>query len=194
MPNQSVVPPGGYHFVEKGDVTMRFEAESYEALAQSVLRYRLANGKPPGNPAQEIIDYVCGNWPHFCHDTESKVPKAAARRSRHLSTRVATWLPVFYSHARADRGPGQAEIQRRAEICARCPQNKEYRDGGCGSCLESISRLFFVFRRDREIPFEKQLGACNIIGQLNSAAVLASSLPAIEPEVKEQLPDSCWRK
>lgn len=195
IPRSSVIPPNGFHFIDHSTgVEKRIEGSSYEDVADRVLKFRLANGKEPGNPAAELIDYVCGTWPHFCSDDSPRGPKTVTSRARHLSTRVAGWLATFYSLARADAGVGGGESQRRAGICAQCPQNREYRDGGCGSCLESISRLFFVWRRDRPIPHEAKLGACGITSQLNAAAVMAKTLPPLTAEQIELLPGNCWRK
>lgn len=195
FPRTSVVPPGGYHFVDRSTGReVRIEGTSYDDVANQVLRFRLENGKDPGNPAAELIEYVCGTWPHFCSDDSPKPPKITVPRTRHLSSRVAAWLAGFYAFAQADAGVSSSESQRRAEICAQCPQNREYREGGCGSCIESVNRLFFVWRRDRAVPYESRLGACLVTNQLNAAAVLAKNLPPLSQEQLDRLPANCWRR
>ena len=51
-----------------GPEPMRVEGDSFEDVAKKTLQHRLQNGRAPGNPGAEIIDYVCGTWPHVCRD------------------------------------------------------------------------------------------------------------------------------
>lgn len=194
VPITSVVPPDGFHFVDHSTgVSVKVTGDNLDDVASKVLIHRLANGKAPGNPAQELIDYVCGTWPHFCRETDPAIirpnPAAAAPS---LATRCATWIADFYARYKADAGVSGNETQRRADICAGCPQNKEI--VGCGSCVSNVQRLFFVWRRDRALSREKELQACDIIGQHNGCAALAAQLPPLDDETKARLPELCWRK
>jgi len=175
-------------------VPVRLEGTSFEDVAKRVLQHRLTNGKAPGDPAQELIDYVCGSWPHFCRDTNPpEIPASAGQPTAGLATRCANWIAAFYEYARGDKGVPLKESQRRANICAACPKNQPF-FGGCGSCVSNIQRLFFVWRRDRPLPREGELGACFVIGQHNGSAVLSEKLPPLTDEIRERLPDNCWRK
>ena len=136
-PNPSVVPPGGFHFVDTtGPSEVRTDGYGYDDVAQKVLQNRLQNGRPPGNPSQEVLDYVCGNWPHFCRESRvipSPDVGAGASPYQGLASRCATWIADFFQAFRADAGVPVSVSQHRADTCCACPRNQEFR-GGCGSC------------------------------------------------------------
>lgn len=198
VPKLSVIPPGGYHFPDRstGEV-VKIEAGSFGELEAAVLKHRLSNGYPPGNPALEVSEYICGSWPHFCRDSEraEAAPRSspAVQARQGLATRCAAWLARFYVRARVDKGVAPNVTQHRAETCVRCPKNQEFR-GGCGSCLENIQRIFFVWRRDRPLPLEAELKACEVTGQHNGAAALSAYQPELTQEERDALPAGCWRK
>lgn len=193
-PISSIVPPGGFHFLERsGPTEIRIDGSSFDDVAQKVLSHRLANGYPPGNPLQEVFDYVCGTWPSFCRETDPKpVVPSAAYNGASIATRVASWLPVAFRFSRGSKELPEQEVERRAGICAECPRNRPI--SGCGSCVDTINRLFFVARRDRSIPHEQALGGCSVIGQHNAFAALTERLPEVEQEAQDKLPGRCWRK
>ena len=110
-----------------------------------------------------------------------------------MPARVAEWIANFYTANRADPGVSWNESSRRADICCACPRNQEFQYG-CGSCVDSINRLFFIWRRDRPVPREKELRACDVIGQHNGCAALSSRLPPVSDEMLAALPAQCWRK
>jgi hypothetical protein len=197
VPLEHIVPPGGFHYVDRsGGDLVRIEGGSDDEVAAKVLKHRLSNGRVPGDPLQEIIAERCEKYPHFCRDlTPEEVParQFAANIGGGMATRAAAWLARFVQFSRADRGVSLTESQRRADICAACPHNEEFR-GGCGSCVDNINRLFFVWRRDRALPREAELKACKILGQHNGAAVLADRLPTIDSDANAKLPAQCWRK
>jgi len=194
-PKQSMIPPGGYHYTEThAGVTVELRGESVETLAAAILRFRNDNGIPPGNPLQEVADYICGRWPHFCAESEpARLPPRNLHAKRHISTRASEWLARLWRLG-SKHGVKQSTADLRAATCAGCPQNTDYRPGGCGSCIDSMERLSFVWLRGRTTPHDASLGACRVLGQLNKAAVHASELPPIEPDKLAALPGACWRK
>lgn len=184
--------PGGYHFVDESTgIPVRIEGTTYADVAEKVLRYRLANGRPPGEPLRELFDYVCRSHPVVCRDT-SPQPEQPLERRKTLADRVAAWVSNWFQNSRGDRGVGQAENERRANICAECRHNTPIT--GCGSCIANIDRLVFVWRRDRPVHREKELGGCLLLGQHNAAASLSVSLPPVAEDVRPELPERCWRK
>lgn len=193
-PNTSVVPPQGYHFVDRSTGTpVRIEGTDFDDVARRVLEHRLANHRPTGNPLAELFEYICTTWPHFCHDSERDVVKPTGNMSDHISTRVVNWLSAFVRFAYNDAGVSQSEAERRAIVCAQCPYNVSYQSG-CGSCMDSISRLSFVFRRDRRTASDHLLGGCRITSQHNQSAVWAAKLPETDQTAQSLLPSNCWRK
>lgn len=199
-PKESVVPPGGHHFIEKreGHPDQRIEGGSYKEVAERLLGYRLANGFPPGNPLGEVHAYVCGNWPHFCDEpvplaVPDHNPKAPA--PAHLSYRVLQFLnQLWRRQAGAPRElAGDMLARQRAEVCARCPRQRSWTDGGCGTCIEQAQRVGYVYRAGRNSGIDKELLGCTILGQDNRTAVWSQNLPDITPEQRAELPPTCWR-
>lgn len=191
-----MVPPGGFHFVEKHDgVEVRIESHSVVAVAEALLRYRLNNGLPPGSPKDEVNQYICGNWPHFCREQDGHSLKEGKPQSfeTHLSRRLSVWMTRLWNS-----GPNnevkQSEADRRAAICVACPQNVDFRPGGCGSCVEGVDNLSFVWLRSRKTSLDEKLHGCKACAQNNRCAVQASRLPALSAEEHARLDLACWRK
>lgn len=194
VPHSSVIPPGGYHLIDNSTgVPVRIEGTSPEDVAKKVLEFRLSNQKAPGNPLQEVNDFICSSWPHFCRETNPGEQVAIPRsRSRiHISTRVATWMAAFIRGFQRDPGVHPSVAERRAVICAQCPKNVSFASG-CGACQDSIARLSFIWKRDRATAMDKQLGACEVTSQHNGCAVWAEKLPPVD--ATDELPGFCWRK
>lgn len=193
-PKENIVPPGGFHYEDKAN-KFRVEGHSYQSVAENLMRYRMTNKLPVGNPLKDVLDYVCGNWPHFCSQHNPPINGGNANPS--LASRVASWLASLYRAARTLGNDSnfvtQAEADRRAAICLACPQNKEWKVG-CGSCLQSAVQLGYTFRAGRKASEEKRLLACDVIGQENATAVWVKGLPPLSPSDYSKLPAACWRK
>lgn len=188
-----MIPPGGWHFVDKSTgVDVRIEGDSFQSVATALLRFRVDNRKDPGNPGKELSDYICGNWPHFCSNHAGSVKPTSFGTP--LSNRVSGWIGQFFTTSRNDAGVAKEEAERRAAVCASCPQNKDFTKGGCGPCIDGIRRLAFVWLRNRKTAHDEKLGACNILNHPNTVAVQANTLPEVTPAQREKLPDNCWRK
>lgn len=67
-PNPNLIPPGGWHFPVTAE--LKIDGSSFRDLSDRVAVYRRQNNLPEGNPPQEICDYLCSNWPHFCGETD----------------------------------------------------------------------------------------------------------------------------
>lgn len=191
---QGCIPPGGHHFIDRsGPMETRIDGASPEDVATNVLKFRLQNNRPPGNPMQELIDYVCGTWPHFCHDTNPPqlyvpaVPEPLGRRS-------AAMIGQWFATVGDDPGVSHEEAYRRAAICALCPANQACEQGGCGACAGQIQRLSFIYRHGRATPQDSALKCCDVLSTPLQAAVWSSKLPAPTDEQRIQLPNNCWRQ
>lgn len=194
QPILDYLQPGGYHFVDTtGGLPVRIEGTSYLDVAEKVLKHRLSNGRAPGDPMRELVEYVCRSHPVICKETNPQpIPPSGKAPRLSLATKVSEWFASFFTSARTDPGIPFSETERRAAICSRCRYNEHI--SGCGSCIANIDRLFFVWRRDRPVAYERELGGCTVLGQHNAAATLSSRLPDLPPESRAQLPENCWRK
>ena len=110
-----------------------------------------------------------------------------------MSLRCAAWIAEFYRLASGVPRLNEAIAVRRAETCVGCPKNVEWREG-CGSCIESVSRLSFVWKGNLGTPLDNRLYACAVTGQKNDCAVWTDALPPLSAEQTARLPGNCWRK
>ncbi|NBW10607.1 MAG: hypothetical protein EBR82_21540 [Caulobacteraceae bacterium] len=197
IPKQSVVPPSGHHFIDRsGGNEHRIIGSSYQDVAEQILKYRLSNRLAIGNPLQELYEFVCGTWPHFC-DTAQPEATYNVTSEPAFTVAVMNWMANAWS--RQANTPNalvsDGEAQRRAEVCRGCPKQIDWADYGCGSCVASIRQKGYVFRAGRETGIKNVTG-CSVLKQDNSTAVFAhlDSLPDATPEQMEKLPTGCWRK
>lgn len=83
----------------------------------------------------------------------------------------------------------QAEADRRAAICARCPSNK--RVAGCLSC-GGIRKMVDRLKGDRSTPFDNDLHACEECGCELKVKVWLP-LDAVD-NTGVTFPDHCWNE
>lgn len=195
IPKDSVVPPGGHHFIQKtenGEV--RIEGTSYRDLAAQVLRYRIANRMEPGDPLSEVHAFVCDRYPHFCSETGGPMPTPRTTKG-HISTRVLSWLNELWKRqaGKPKMLADDAKARRRAEVCAQCPRNVKWEEGGCAACIASAQQVGYVYRAGRKTGIETSLLACETLSQDNRTAVWSENLPDIHPDDRAKLPAHCWR-
>ena len=194
VPRSSPVPPGGYHYIERtGSVETRIDGGSFADVAEKLLRLRLGNSRPPGNPLQDVYDFVCSGWPHVCSDPRGEPQRPSSGPPATISLRCAAWTGYYTTVNGADPGVEKAEAERRAAICLSCPKNINYH-GGCPTCVQSINQQSFVFRRGRTTSADEGLGACDVLGEHLRTSVWASRLGRISGEQQGRVPDNCWRK
>jgi len=193
-PKTSVIPPGGFHYIEKTPSgERRIDGDSLDNLARNLLLFRLANQRAPGNPSQEVSEFICSRWPHFCNDNSPAEikPSNSAALPGGLAGRIAAWMGDLLRLDNSEQASEQ-EAQRRAEICIGCRANVSYQSG-CGACMDNISRLSFVFKAGRSVPNEGLLQGCAASGQHNPSGVWAKNLPALSPNDASGMPSNCWR-
>jgi hypothetical protein len=195
IPKTSVIPPGGHHFYQPlNGVKHRIDGASYTEVAENLLRFRIANKIDVGRPMDELNEYVCGTWPHFC---SGAAPQVFPRTSEPAFTiGVLEWTKRLWERQSLNPQPLESEVtaNRRAEICSKCPHQKEWADYGCGSCVASVRQQSFVFRAGRTT--NRKVSGCSILKQENAAACFASLsvLPDATVAQREALPNHCWRK
>lgn len=197
IPKDSLIPPGGHHFIEKreGHPDVRIEGASYREVAGALLKHRLANKVPPGDPLLEVYGFVCSQWPHFC-DSIGPVPTPRSSPQGHISSDILAWMNNLWKRqAQAPKGLVQdGKAQRRAEVCARCPKNVEWTAGGCGTCISTAQQVGYVYRAGKGLPSDSSLLGCSVLRQDNRTAVWSDNLPDMTPEQEAALPSHCWRK
>lgn len=190
VPKSNIVPPGGFHFMEG---QQRIEGSSYVSVAENLMRYRVDNKLPIGNPIGEVLDFVCSRHPHFCHEAHTPGSTTALP----LASRVAQWVARLYATLRGQDVEkffvDQKTADARAAVCSSCPNNVTWA-GGCGTCARDTRQISFTFRGGRSAVSESPLLGCSAIGHDNATAVWLKELPLVPPEIYEGLPQTCWRR
>ena len=183
---KGMVPPGGWHFPAEPGVILR--ADSYLQLEDALMKHRMRMGQRTDAVKQEIDRYFCARWPSFCVDD-----RATTSSFEGLDKRVARYASNV---AREQPAGGylletQTVANTRAEICAKCPENRSWKTG-CSGCAASVAQLLVQLRRLRNTPVDGKLKACMHCGGECSTMV---HLPvgAGSTGNTEGAPLECWR-
>lgn len=179
----NIAPKNGYFFKETDGSP--HQATSWAALIKKVIRYRVLNGKPKGDPEGEITAQACARDSSVCYNDDPVTRMQTKRAS--LKGIVLAW----FAELRKKKKVGHilftdgGVMTARANICATCPQNTEL-PGGCSSCKKIVREM------RREV-----LGDRGQDGRIHACAILGTDLPTAtwldEPQL-DNVPDHCWRK
>lgn len=189
---EGMVPPNGWHFFEG---STRLEADDFKGIIELILKNRLANGIPAGNPQQDYQNYLCSTAPHMCQGGGPPAPaNYAPTPSQALLTRITTWLTNLYENFNGTGTVARSEADQRANICAGCPKNVEW-EVGCPTCVSNAKRLGTIIRRGEDVGDYRHLKGCQILGHDNrTACVVQINNIWNTPETNSQLPEFCWAK
>jgi hypothetical protein len=200
-----IIPTDGWHFFD-GDGT-KVEGNSHDELVKNVIQYRISNNFPTGNPEVEVDTQICARQPSVCgagyqeaNFTDAPAKLYGQPLKRRLIDRIAQWTANRTSRLGAVHYVPAEEAQRRAAICAACPQNtltwKSEATKDCAPCRERISALeiqSFKLKKGNQLPIEKRLGACRALGHINEVAIWLE-----EPQLRHRkyflndTPSVCW--
>lgn len=183
----SIVPPSskgskekkGWDFTQDG---LWFAEYERDKLVKRVIDYRATNGIPIGDVNQEILDFNAAK-------TSNIIP---SRKIVTLREKVIKWL-----NAKLNVKPQYVEdkeADRRAGICANCPNNIQNWTIGekCGRCVENAKRAIAIILMGR--PQHRPLGACSALCHQNKVAVWLNDPPLKDLATNDSLPSFCWRK
>ena len=186
-PIQGMVPPGGFHYFQ-GDV--RLTGENLGDLYRVVTIHRAQNDIPNSSAIDDVNNYLCGQWPEFCHDIDNIVFELipANVNIQQLLDDIQTWARNLLASPRPHPLVGDELAETRAQICGRCPKNINWR-GGCAPCVTATDRLSASVRQARETASSAVLGGCTVLRHDNRAAIF------LNPEDLSKSPDLpayCW--
>lgn len=187
----NVVPPQGFDYLDGNTI---LKAATKELLIKEISRYRIETGRPLGDPAKDLEEYLqhkkdirLGLLP----EVHPYLPARVAEKT--LADRISNWTANRYSkaHERIDYVT-QDEAERRASICKKCPQNIDWKKtSSCAPCVDNTSRTLLMLRRGQKTG--RGLGGCGIAGHDNEVACfLPASLLQHSRKYKDKLPDFCW--
>jgi hypothetical protein len=186
--NPNLYFPNGYSFTE-ADGTL-IKAGSWRSLYDKVRTHRKINGKPPGDPENEVQQAACDRSPQLCHEDSPSVPKPRTEKQRNESLKSAVLRNMSELARRVDKKEANfvsdALAAARADVCRRCPLQVEV-GGGCGSCKAAIRGLAKQIRgKHPELPGV----ACSIF-QSHTPSQAYFDDPAVR---NDSLPPDCWRR
>lgn len=196
---QGVVPPNGWHYpVGPEPNALVFHGESFEDVVRQITKYRAGNSIELGNPARDLEDYICRNWPHFCGgssatiDTANHVPVTPRDAPKSYLQRVIDWIAVRYTNAGSFALVSATEAERRAAICVKCPQNQEWQNG-CPPCIAKAEHDLFLIRQGRTTLRSRYLKGCRVAGHDNEASCWMPE-KLLQHREGLNLPSICWMR
>lgn len=183
--NLNLYPPDGYMFE---DVDGSFHRSTgWKALEAKVREYRSINGKPPGEPWNEIMAQLCAKLPDHCSETtQTRVEQLNVS----FNQRVIEWFIKILASKREKKlvFSDPKEAFRRAQICARCPLQRNI-NTGCAACIETVEKSREALLSGR-IKQTGELKFCSELAEDTQSAVNIV-VPGV---VNGKLPANCWRK
>jgi hypothetical protein len=207
---EGVVPPTGWHYQQKlisspqRPKHQRIDAATYTQLLDFVLRFRLNNLEivATGTATKEQVEhditfYLCGRWPHSCTGSRAQLQLIASGKwpgpiqkidYRRPLTRIEDWITGLGRQEEL-RWVDQARAHQRAQICAECPVNRNWRTG-CGACNDNAIRRATLIRGAHSTALDKKLRYCVSYGTLLELSVW---LESDYSKPRGTPPPECWK-
>lgn len=187
--NPNLYFPGGYQYREVDGTLLK--ASSWRSLYAKVAEYRRINGKPPGDPENEVQAQACARSPQLCHDDKpaAPAPRTEKQRNESLKSAVLRWMSEIVR--KIEKGEAvlitdEGLAGARADVCRRCPLQTEV-GGGCGSCKAAVKGMATKIRGKRaELPGS----GCSFF-QTHTPSMARLEIEAVR---EAALPPECWRK
>ena len=154
-------PPGGWKITASTGIT--FKHYDYRSVRNDYKRHCLANGimlSPTWE--EEFLSTMCEQNPHW---GKQCVPAQKSPQRRRLTLEAAlSFLNMMRKWAIDAMGGkpafvSQEEAERRASICASCPNNGNLQFG-CGACMSTVLQLLHAIIGKRKTSRDSELGAC----------------------------------
>ena len=186
-PIVGLIPPGGHHYFE---ADVKITASNFDELIKNVTSYRAENYLPIGDVEGDITNYLCGNWPHFCHGVDMVIVTSVNPQTTQgdLMSDISTWAKnIMHSTERVSL-VGDELAEERAKICRQCPNNSNWR-GGCSSCIAATDRICASIRNARDTKSSSVLGGCKLLRHDNRSAIFFEKHILSE---SNDLPEFCW--
>lgn len=191
--NKSIVPPDGYRFTcPETHYTIR--SRDYWSWIDKIKAHYRANEIPlPQNIEDVAADQLCSQLaPEWC----GRANETPWVNIRFGLGDVRDWLVAHLKLAvNGFKFVEQAEAERRAYICAACPNNVD--TGGCGAHCHKLGELITGDIARRSTPYDADLKACAICHCLGSVQVHfpLNILEASDtPERQALYPSYCWKQ
>lgn len=199
----SVVPPGGWHYVQRlaSGQDHKIIGFSFEQLIENILDFRRRHlewcGAENANVEAVRADlkaYYCANFRQNCADSQHPAPQKAygvainRRDQARPIDRAGNWLAEVGGSRHEFLDAGLAG--QRAQICAQCTYNIRW-ETPCAPCNETIQVRLQNFLGNLRTPLDRQLHMCRVYGHVNQAAVW---LQNTQSHASYPPPAHCWKQ
>lgn len=193
--DKRVTPPGNGYVYTQTETGQRLRAVSFDLLLKMVEEHRNANNIPMGILWKQEVESQCCKeiislHPDYkgCVDEMGHEGKYEGRiwsldDIRRFLQFVITWL------AKGGKFVEQAEANRRADMCASCPKNRDV--GGCAGC-NGIKRLVGAIKGNRHTHRDNDLRVCHACGCWLETKVWIPK-DAMNPEDAPYV-ENCWMR
>jgi len=178
-------PPGGWSYYQEETKTWITQGD-YLRLVSAVERHRREHNIPIGPLFEEEIEHQIASRPES-HSMPVEVPEVLPSRRTTMDdverfvTTAYKWLHSGGTFVPID------EAERRASICATCPENANVR--GCSWCRHTLNAMNKHFARQTTSK-DGLLRACAVCGCELKVAV---HIPVGDPEPGLAYPPHCWK-
>lgn len=184
-------PAGGFSYTQE-ETGHKISNRTFAGLLAEVIAHRKANNLPvPFNIDDIVESHVCSEHPHYCKETDVKVPRRLQQVTLELAVRFTKTL--FYA---AGERVGQGMAESRAEVCSTCEDNVD--PIGCSGCTRGIIKKVISFvTGSKTTSKDSQLKSCRHCGCFNAAQIwmpIDALQKLISEEENEALPPHCWKK
>lgn len=150
--HQKRLPIGGHHFHEPG---ILLKGDTFNDVVDLLTNFRLINGKPIGNPRQEVIDYYAKKFPYMVkYDLDSEDVETDSLE--YIAWR--DWISAMWGKP-ANKFISRKEASMRWEICKKCPHNVG-RPWNSSKEFTEFSRKAMMLRRGE--PISEKFVFCDL--------------------------------
>lgn len=189
--NKSQTPAGGWRYTQK-ESGMLITGPSWIELVNAVFRHRKANGYPTGLEIEREVEIqMCQSSPNQCEET---TPRKGRSKTMADVLRFTVLLGEDIINGR-ERVPTE-EADRRADICARCPDNID--PEGCNGCnSKNIENIVGKLVPHEKTKMDELLRSCRHCGCFNKAQIwfpLDMLQRHVAASENAALPSHCWKK
>lgn len=183
---QHHTPPFGWEYITQEGHAIR--AQSLSELTRVTARYLQMNHRDvPDNLSELIEDQICNRLPKWwCSGKPARVVISKAMIMSGFNLMVNLWK------ARGRVRVPQAEAERRAEICATCPENRDH--AMCIPC-HGLYSIVYAFFRNCRTTLDQHLRICGVCGCINAAQVHVTGdlLAKLNERDPHTYPPVCWK-
>lgn len=189
-------PPGGWHYMQPladGSlfrIPAKHGAMTDADLVRMVTLFRAQNRIDQGDVGWDVANYIRTNFPR--HDRTTRNPEALPKRRhkpgfRPLIEKIADWLR--FEVTGNPKLLIEDEADARAEICAACPNNVQWKTL-CVPCVEDVAMRAMNLRQRAIYKHDDKLRGCRLHALHLGAAVFIDREAL--PPVNGDAPSACW--